>query len=148
MGGRALGAALAVLMVGSGCNSPIESTKIGDPEAATGGAAEAGAPSAAAQAARGAYAPSREPPAQLPENAVRGTVRGQVVETGHTLVLIEDTYGRRWWFQLSESTQVFEQGEPASALAFSDGVRVEATFESTQGKQYLTRANVLERTPQ
>lgn len=148
MGGRALGAALAVLVLGAGCNSPIQSTKIVEPDEATGGAAGAGAPTAAANAAQGAYVPSGKPPAMLAENAVSGTVRGRVVETGHTLLLVEDVYGRRWWLELSQSSLIFEEGQPASALAFEEGIRVDATFENSGGRHYLKRANILEGTPQ
>lgn len=148
MGGRALWAALAVLVLGAGCNSPIQSTKIVEPDEATGGAAGAGAPTSAAQAAQGAYVPSEKPPPMLAENAVSGTVRGRVVETGHTLVLVEDVYGRRWWFQLAQSTLIYEEGQPASVLAVEEGVRVDATFENSGGRHYLKSANILERTPQ
>lgn len=101
------------------------------PASATGGTGGSG-PAGAMQSA----------PA-LPENALRGTVVGRIVELGPSKVVVEDRNARRFWLQMTPQTVITVNGRTASALAFREGTLIRATFASERGRRVLTRAEVI-----
>lgn len=82
---------------------------------------------------------------EVAEDALTGTVRGEVTLEGPETLVVTDAQGRKFWLELEMVSQIHYRGEPSSALIFKPGAIADVSFVTDAlGDQVVVRANVLQ----